>query len=309
MPTTLIFCFILVLQISSSYRLPFRVPACTSLMSHSGDSCSTNTVEIYTTLGCKYCRRAKALLNSIQVGFESFDVDEYRERVSLTAEAVKGTESSVETESERRYHHAATTTVPQLYLGSEWIGGCQELEDMIKSGELYEKCEALGISFSREMLNHVTNRDEPSSVPSSENEYMSDALYLNNESCGQKLTIGRVGDVFALSIQLQKSALGLMDSFSTPDGLGINYREMRRSEEFKKYIAISSELREVPLHALAEIPGPKRLSLFANLYNALILHATCVLGASSITSKLAADYLFILLLLCRCSLRFPSSSK
>ena len=36
-------------------------------------------VELYSTLGCKHCRKAKAILNKFQVPYIAVDIENYRE--------------------------------------------------------------------------------------------------------------------------------------------------------------------------------------------------------------------------------------
>ena len=54
---------------------------------------------------------------------------------------------------------------------------------------------------------------------------------------------------------------------------------MARSSEFAEYIVLANALRGVSLGELASLPESSRFSFFVNLYNALIIHATCVIGA------------------------------
>jgi hypothetical protein len=43
-------------------------------------------------------------------------------------------------------------------------------------------------------------------------------------------------------------------------------------------MAVVAELRDTSLVTLAALPAPARLACFVNLYNAMVLHATCILG-------------------------------
>ena len=113
--------------------------------------------------------------------------------------------------------------------------------------------------------------------------------YLNNDSImsidddGNKVNKEKV--IFQISVNLQKTALTLMDNFANDEGTSINYKSMRRSAEFREYVNIASQLRQVSLSAIGAMSEKKRLSFFANLYNSLILHATCVLGAPENTPQ------------------------
>ncbi|MGE5150559.1 MAG: glutaredoxin 3 [Rhodospirillaceae bacterium] len=75
-------------------------------------------MEIYTTPWCGYCARAKALLEEKGASFEETDVME---------DAVKRTEMR---ERSRR------TTVPQIFINGQHIGGSDELAALEQAGKL-----------------------------------------------------------------------------------------------------------------------------------------------------------------------------
>jgi glutaredoxin 3 len=75
-------------------------------------------VTIYTTDYCPYCTRAKQVLSKHGVAYQEFDVTgQDAKRAWL-----------VETTGQR--------TVPQIFFGEESIGGCSDLEALVKRGEL-----------------------------------------------------------------------------------------------------------------------------------------------------------------------------
>ena len=53
---------------------------------------------------------------------------------------------------------------------------------------------------------------------------------------------------------------------------------MRSSVEFSEYVLLTNALRGVSLKELSTLLENFRFSFFVNLYNALIIHATCILG-------------------------------
>ena len=75
-------------------------------------------IEIYTTPWCGYCARAKALLEQKGAAFEETDVME---------DAVRRTEMR---ERSRR------TTVPQIFINGQHIGGSDELAALEQAGKL-----------------------------------------------------------------------------------------------------------------------------------------------------------------------------
>ena len=75
-------------------------------------------IEIYTTPWCGYCARAKALLEKKGAAYEETDVME---------DAVKRAEMR---ERSRR------STVPQIFINGEHIGGSDELVALEQAGKL-----------------------------------------------------------------------------------------------------------------------------------------------------------------------------
>lgn len=76
-------------------------------------------VVLYTTPTCGYCIRAKRLLSSKQVPFEEIDVSgDFRLRQEMVQKA------------------HGKMTVPQIFIGDEHIGGCDELYDLEHAGSL-----------------------------------------------------------------------------------------------------------------------------------------------------------------------------
>ncbi|GGZ48727.1 glutaredoxin 3 [Paraglaciecola chathamensis] len=69
-----------------------------------------NTVEIYTKGHCPYCHRAKALLEQKGVTYTEFKVDVQPElRPEMITRANGG------------------STVPQIFIGEQHVGGCDDL--------------------------------------------------------------------------------------------------------------------------------------------------------------------------------------
>jgi glutaredoxin 3 len=75
-------------------------------------------VTVYVSDWCPYCERAKGLLSQKNVAFSEINVeDEPRFREEMLAR------------SKRR-------TVPQIFIGDKHIGGCDDLFELDRSGEL-----------------------------------------------------------------------------------------------------------------------------------------------------------------------------
>ena len=76
-------------------------------------------VEMYTTQWCGYCARARALLQRKGVEFAEYDVEE---------EAGK--------REEARSRSGGRTSVPQIFINGQHIGGSDELAALEAEGKL-----------------------------------------------------------------------------------------------------------------------------------------------------------------------------
>lgn len=75
-------------------------------------------VVVYSSDYCPYCSRAKSLLLSKGVAFEEIKVDG---KPQLRAEMTK---------------KAGRTSVPQIWIGGQHIGGCDDLYALERAGKL-----------------------------------------------------------------------------------------------------------------------------------------------------------------------------
>jgi glutaredoxin 3 len=75
-------------------------------------------IEIYTTMWCGYCARAKSLLEKKGAAYDEMDVME---------DAAKRAEMR---------ERSKRTTVPQIFINGQHIGGSDELAALEKAGKL-----------------------------------------------------------------------------------------------------------------------------------------------------------------------------
>ncbi len=76
-------------------------------------------VVIYTKAYCPYCVRAKALLDQKQVAYQEIKIDEQPERRAEMIEKANG-----------------GSTVPQIFIGTTHIGGCDDMFALYSAGKL-----------------------------------------------------------------------------------------------------------------------------------------------------------------------------
>lgn len=76
-------------------------------------------VEIYTTPSCGYCHAAKRLLTQKGVSFQEVDLSRQPER-----------------RSEMMTRSNGGRTVPQIFIGTTHVGGCDDLYALEQAGKL-----------------------------------------------------------------------------------------------------------------------------------------------------------------------------
>lgn len=76
-------------------------------------------IEIYTLNYCPYCKKAKALLSELGKEFTEFDITDNED------DAI-----------ENLYERTGRSTVPQIFVNDKFIGGCDDLFNLHRSGEL-----------------------------------------------------------------------------------------------------------------------------------------------------------------------------
>lgn len=79
-------------------------------------------VELYTTMYCPYCTRARALLQRKKVTFVDIDIAEQPKRRNEMIRRAGG-----------------RSTVPQIFINGEHIGGCDDLVALDRAGRLDAK--------------------------------------------------------------------------------------------------------------------------------------------------------------------------
>ena len=79
---------------------------------------SQPAVTVYVSDWCPYCQRAKGLLARKQVAFSEINIED----------DAKLREEMIARSSQR--------TVPQIFIGDKHVGGCDDLFELDRSGEL-----------------------------------------------------------------------------------------------------------------------------------------------------------------------------
>ena len=78
-------------------------------------------VEMYTTMWCPYCSRARALLDRKGIGYTDIDIYETGKRDEMIKRA------------------GGRTSVPQIFIDGEHIGGCDDMVALDRAGRLDPK--------------------------------------------------------------------------------------------------------------------------------------------------------------------------
>ena len=76
-------------------------------------------VIIYTSALCGFCYKAKSLLNRYNIDFNEVNIDiDYKKREEMILKA------------------NGQTSVPQIFIGPQHVGGCEDLYELEKNNKL-----------------------------------------------------------------------------------------------------------------------------------------------------------------------------
>ena len=78
-------------------------------------------VEMYTRTFCPFCVRAKSLMQEKGVTFDEINIDEYPERRGEMISRAQG-----------------RSTVPQIFIDGQGVGGCDDVFELERRGKLDE---------------------------------------------------------------------------------------------------------------------------------------------------------------------------
>ena len=224
-------------------------------------------IQVFTRPGCKYCRIAKAKLNELGVPYEEYDIS-----------AVSTDKSQLNSLIKERLAYTLTTTVPQIYIGSDLIGGCDNLLKEVETNTFENRLQLYNIQKLIKIA-HTTTNDATSTsagdLTSTTNTRVKRPL---GDSLNDYLDFHPLPEILSLtptqlSQQLQRSILQLCDIYVTSDGKQVNYAKMSQSQEFEKYIELSNYLKYYSIKELAlGLKDNQKFSFFVNIYNAMIIH-------------------------------------
>jgi len=95
---------------------PFEVSDADTMLNHiAPDASAPADVTVFTREGCEFCVRAKGMLNDADIKFEELVLN--KDYTEATLRAVSG-----------------ASTVPQVFINGEHIGGSEALEDYLAKG-------------------------------------------------------------------------------------------------------------------------------------------------------------------------------
>lgn len=99
-----------------------------------------NPVVMFALEWCEFCWSVRKLFSQAGIPYESVDLDS----VAYQEDELGGRIREV------LANRTGQTTIPQIFIGGEHIGGCTETFDEFKAGRLGERLDAAGVEFDRE---------------------------------------------------------------------------------------------------------------------------------------------------------------
>lgn len=220
-------------------------------------------IQVYSTLGCKYCRIAKAKLDELSLPYRNIDInDPPTDLVRVMNE---------------RLQHARRSTVPQIYFGGTLIGGCSDFLQVIEKGELPRKLMGTGLVLPLQDNKRTVKEEKEDAEVCGDNcivplpgDALNDPMFCTGKKPSANVSL------VELSKMLHKSVLTLTDRYAIAGGSLVNYRAARFSKELSYYICLSADLTTRNVQEFMRLTSPERIAFFCNLYNAMVIHAKCI---------------------------------
>jgi glutaredoxin 3 len=85
-------------------------------------------IYVYTKPGCKYCEIAKEKLRKMNLEFVEYDISQ---------DSLEGIDNT-------RLQHALSNRLPQIYVGNDYIGGCENFLLEMVNGIFYKRLKSIG---------------------------------------------------------------------------------------------------------------------------------------------------------------------
>ena len=95
-------------------------------------------VALFALEWCEFCWSLRKLFTQCGIDFRSVDLDSAENQKDNWGGQVRAALTE----------HSGCATIPQVFIGGEFIGGCSDTLDGFKTGELQEKLKRAGISFT-----------------------------------------------------------------------------------------------------------------------------------------------------------------
>lgn len=102
---------------------------------------SESPVVLFALEWCEFCWSVRKLFAKYEIPFQSVDLDSVNYQQDMRGGKLR----------EALRQHTGWNTLPQIFIGGEFIGGCTDLFDMLKSSELFNKLEAQNIQARKDI--------------------------------------------------------------------------------------------------------------------------------------------------------------
>ena len=225
-------------------------------------------VEVYSRPGCKYCRLAKEKLKTLCIPYDDiniFDDDNDED------------EKEQDSKREERINLTKTTTVPQIFIGNEHIGGYEELLRYIDAEKWKEWRKDAAIDEEENGPKKeftVTTFSSNFLIP--ENGEALNNLKLRTHLLPLFPEYKSSSSAVELSQRFHNLSLQMVDLFASKSTNLISYNLLLTSETFLNYVLLSTEISRLNGSEISNFSDSEKLCFFVNVYNSLVIHGKCI---------------------------------
>ena len=98
-----------------------------------------NPIILFALEWCEICWSVRKLFKELSIPFHGIDLDSSSYRAANLGNKLKAT----------LFEHTGHSTIPQIFVNGEFIGGTNELFDAINNRSFFRRLDTLGITYNR----------------------------------------------------------------------------------------------------------------------------------------------------------------
>jgi len=102
---------------------------------------ATQPVVIFALEWCEFCWSVRKLFKQLEIPYRSVDLDSVEFQEGARGQKIRAVLAE----------KTAMKTIPQIFIGGEFVGGCTDVFDSWKAGDIQKLLEQNGVSYATQI--------------------------------------------------------------------------------------------------------------------------------------------------------------